>query len=275
MKITLPLLLSLSTLVLAHPLAETDSETTTKIETPASVPEINTEHLANTADFFSSDAAAAAVITTENGLSTDACKPVIMIFARGTNEDGNVGTIAGPPLFTDLRAALTTAKISVQGVAYSANVFGYLAGGDTEGSKTLASLTNQASTKCPSAKLVLGGYSQGAQLVHNAAKTLSAAVSAKIAAVIVFGDPDNGQAVGSVPSSKVLSICHAQDIICTKRGGFTTREFWVFSFSIPALLGGAAWRGEKKLLTAVLIDLTYGIDAATASAFIVKAVGSV
>jgi cutinase len=40
--------------------------------------------------------------------------------------------------------------------------------------------------------------------------------------VVVFGDPFNSRAVGTVPSSKVLKICHAQDVICTGSGGFTT-----------------------------------------------------
>jgi cutinase len=163
-------------------------------------------------------------VTTEDGLTTDACKALILIFARGTNEEGNVGEIAGPPWFTALRASLGTEKVTVQGVAYAANVAGsvvpfvvfrlkwlmltnlrrYLIGGDPAGSKTMATLINQASTKCPSAKIVLGGYryvfthhylinllilllhSQGAQLVHNAAKTLTAAVTAKIAAGMSF-----------------------------------------------------------------------------------------
>jgi cutinase len=40
--------------------------------------------------------------------------------------------------------------------------------------------------------------------------------------VVLFGDPDYGQAVGTVPTSKVDSICHPRDIICTKTGDFTT-----------------------------------------------------
>lgn len=77
--------------------------------------------------------------------------------------------------------------------------------------------------------------------MHKAAKTLSAAVTAKIAAVVVFGDPNYGQAVGTVPSSKVLSICHDQDIICTGSGGFTTREFFLLIF-----LGGGGG-SEKRI----------------------------
>lgn len=59
--------------------------------------------------------------------------------------------------------------------------------------------------------------------------------------VVVFGDPNYGTAVGAVPSSKVRSFCHAQDVICTKSGGYTTH-------------------------------LNYNIDAATASAFVVARV---
>ncbi|KAM3074979.1 hypothetical protein ACMFMG_007558 [Clarireedia jacksonii] len=234
MKLTLALtLLSLSCVSTSHPLAEPEADTSLAVGSP--------EHLAATATLFEQ---AAAVVTTENGLTTDACKPVIVIFARGTNEDGNVGSRVGPPLFTQLRSKLGTSKVTVQGVDYSANVLGYLAGGDSAGSSTMASLINSASTKCPSAKLVLGGYSQGAQLVHNAAETLSSAVTAKVAAVVVFGDPDRGQAVGTVSTSKVDSFCHDQDIICTGSGGFTTH-------------------------------LTYDVDAPAAASFIVSAVGSV
>lgn len=31
---------------------------------------------------------------------------------------------------------------------------------------------------------------------------------------MIFGDPDDGEAVGSIPASKVLVICHLGDDIC-------------------------------------------------------------
>ena len=98
-----------------------------------------------------------ALPTTENGLS-GACKDVTLIFARGTNEAGNVGEIAGPPWFNALRTALGTARIAVQGVTYSATITGYLAGGDSAGSKEMLRVINLASSQCPSTKIVLGGY---------------------------------------------------------------------------------------------------------------------
>ncbi|CAG8976835.1 hypothetical protein HYALB_00009100 [Hymenoscyphus albidus] len=159
-----------------------------------------------------------ALPTTENGLS-GACKAVTVIFARGTGEDGNVGTVVGPQVFEALRARLGTSAVTVQGVTYSATVIGYLEGGDPAGTTEMLRLINLASTQCSSTKIVLSGYSQGAQLLHKAARSLSAAVTRKVAAVVLFGDPNNGQAVGTISNSLVLNNCHVNDIICTGRGG--------------------------------------------------------
>lgn len=119
--------------------------------------------------------------STENGLS-GSCKNLTLIFARGTNEDGNVGSIAGPPFFSKLWEALGTDTVAVQGVDYTADVTGYLDGGSAAGSKKMLELINKASTKCPDTNIVISGYSQGAQLVHNAAKKLTSAVTARIVA---------------------------------------------------------------------------------------------
>jgi len=142
------------------------------------------------------------------------CRAVTVIFARGTSELGNVGSLAGPPFFSALATDIGESNLAVQGVNYSASIAGFLEGGDPTGSTLMASLAEQASTQCPDTKIVLSGYSQGGQLVHNAAKMLSAALTAEINSVVIFGDPDNGQAVGSIPSSKVLIICHTGDDIC-------------------------------------------------------------
>jgi cutinase len=100
----------------------------------------------------------------------------------GTSEDGNVGGRIGPQVIAGLRSTLGAAKVTAQGVDYAANVVGYLLGGDPAGTTEMIRLANLASTKCPNSKIVLGGYSQGAQLVHDTAKSLTAAVTAKIVA---------------------------------------------------------------------------------------------
>lgn len=68
-------------------------------------------------------------------------------------------------------------------------------------------------TKCPKTKLVVSGYSQGAQLVHNAADILGTKGMAGVSSVVVFGDPLDGIAVtGAAKNTKV--ICHFGDNIC-------------------------------------------------------------
>ena len=92
----------------------------------------------------------------------------------------------GPQTIAALRSTLGTDRVTAQGVTYAANVVGYLLGGDPNGTKEMIRLLNLASSKCPDTKIALGGYSQGAQLVHDAAKALSAAVTAKIVAGMFF-----------------------------------------------------------------------------------------
>jgi cutinase len=91
-----------------------------------------------------------------------------------------VGTLTGPPFFAALATVGGTDNLAVQGVTYPASVQGFLAGGDTNGSKLMAQLVGQAQTNCPNTKVVISGYSQGGQLVHNAAKMLNASTAASV-----------------------------------------------------------------------------------------------
>lgn len=112
------------------------------------------------------------------------CKPITVIFARGTIEPGNVGDLVGPPFFNDLDNLITADNIAVQGVAYAATIGGYLIGGDPEGAQTTADLLNQAARNCPDTQIVLSGYSQGAMEVHLGEAMVNAEVAAHIAAVV-------------------------------------------------------------------------------------------
>ncbi|KAF3025490.1 separase/separin [Neopestalotiopsis sp. 37M] len=176
---------------------------------------------------------------TQNGLS-GGCKGMTVIFARGTTELGNVGSVAGPPFFQALSDKMG-GDIAVQGVQYPADIPGFLAGGDKAGSAKMASLVTQAMTQCPDTKVVMAGYSQGGQLVHNAAKMLPASTSSKVAAAVIFGDPNNGDAVQGVSSANTKVICHTGDNICA--------------------------HGDLILAP----HLTYGRDADTAASFVASA----
>ncbi|KAI0997243.1 hypothetical protein K3495_g10943 [Podosphaera aphanis] len=157
--------------------------------------------------------------TSENGLNGP-CKAVSIVYARGTFEPGNVGNegMAGPALFANLRESLRAANIAVQGVEYKADGLGYLQGGDSEGSQEFLDVTRKFAAKCPHTKIVISGFSQGAQLAHNAAKKFSRATRAQIPAAVLFGDPFLNKTLGRIPSSRVLSICHDEDIICKGYG---------------------------------------------------------
>jgi hypothetical protein len=44
-----------------------------------------------------------------------------VIFARGTGELGNMGTISGPPMVKAIRSKLGADRVTVQGVDYAAS----------------------------------------------------------------------------------------------------------------------------------------------------------
>lgn len=154
---------------------------------------------------------------TSNDIVNGICRPLTLLFARGTFEGGNMGNIVGPPFQAALAARLPggAADLAVQGVNnYAADVAGFEAGGSTTGAADLVALVNATMTVCPSTKLCVSGYSQGAQVVHLAANNFTAAQTAFVNSVVLFGDPDDGQAVGTVPPQRVQVDCHALDDIC-------------------------------------------------------------
>lgn len=152
--------------------------------------------------------------TTQNGLTAGGCKAMTIVFARGTTEQGNVGTLSGPPWFDAMGKMVGAQNLAVQGVDYPANVQGFLAGGDKKGSAKMAQLVQQAMTSCPDTQVVMAGYSQGGQLVHNAAAMLPPATASKVSSAVIFGDPMNGKPVAGIPAAKTKVICHRGDNIC-------------------------------------------------------------
>ncbi|KAJ7784140.1 cutinase [Mycena metata] len=170
-----------------------------------------------------------------------ACADVIVIFARGTTEAAPIGSLVGPQFQTALEAALGGKTLTFTGVDYPASIAGFLEGGDPAGSTTMAQDLASAAASCPSAAIISSGYSQGGQLVHNSAKQLSASVAARINAVVIFGDPDNGQAVQGIPASKVDVICHVGDDICLG-GDLVLEPHLTYSMDTPAAAAFVAAR---------------------------------
>lgn len=107
----------------------------------------------------------------------------------------------------------------------------------------MAKLANQALQACPKTKIVLSGYSQGAMVVHNALS--NGLDGSSVAAVVVFGDPLNGQSFDGVDASKTKEYCGSSDFICA---------------SGPTNGSGS--------------HLSYGSDAQAAAEFVVQATGA-
>jgi hypothetical protein len=120
-----------------------------------------------------------------------ACEDVWVVFARGTFEPGslqNLGMMVGIPFTSALKYALAPKgkSLGTIGVDYTNDVAGYLSGGNAQGGRTMAQMISQKVSQCPSTKIIAGGYSQGAQVAHNALNSLSSNVVSHVAAVVSY-----------------------------------------------------------------------------------------
>jgi hypothetical protein len=125
------------------------------------------------------------------------CPDVEIIGARGTTERPGLGVLLGP-LAQQLTRALPQ-SVRTTAVDYPAS-FNYQAS-VRQGVTALAADVNRTAAACARTRFVLMGYSQGANVVGDALAgrsvrgraagqpAIPAALSKRVAAVIMFGDP--------------------------------------------------------------------------------------
>ncbi|KAK4172283.1 cutinase-domain-containing protein [Triangularia setosa] len=154
-------------------------------------------------------------------LEGGACPPVIFIYARGSTERGNLGTL-GPSVGSALEDRFGAANVWVQGVggAYTADLLdNVLPDGTTQAAITeMRNLFILANTRCPSAKVVAGGYSQGAALAAASIRDSSATIREQIKGVVLFGYTKNLQNLGRIPNyprERTEVYCAIGDLVCT------------------------------------------------------------
>jgi cutinase len=133
--------------------------------------------------------------TTATEFTDGGCRDIIMLFARGSTEAGNMGTICGPPTANGLKEVFGADAVAVEGIDYGALISTNFArgGADPAGISEMQRLIQQATTQCPDSKLIVGGYSQGAALTHRAVENLPQAQKDNIVAAFTFGDTQNEQ----------------------------------------------------------------------------------
>jgi acetylxylan esterase len=175
--------------------------------------------------------------------SGSACAPATVLAARASTEAAGEGTIAS--LVDDIQASVNSG-VTESSVNYPATLTNYSSSAAT-GDKNMKSQLQTLVTNCPNQKIVIVGYSQGAQLVGDvlggggggslgtATAPSPSSVTSHIVAAIQFGDPrhlpnksfDKGTASGSTglfprPSNESIdgfasilqSYCDTGDPFC-------------------------------------------------------------
>jgi cutinase len=174
-------------------------------------------------------AAAGLLATAPNAVAVP-CPDVEVVFARGTAEPTGVGRV-GQAVTNALTAQLAPRTVSSYAVNYPADYdFLTTADGATDATNHISSMA----LSCPSTKIVLGGYSQGAAVVDmlagvpplgnkigsvGSAPPLSPVAAITVAAVTVFGNPATkfGQPLSSVGqfAGRAIDLCKDGDPICS------------------------------------------------------------
>ncbi|KAI2627623.1 carbohydrate esterase family 5 protein [Hypoxylon sp. NC1633] len=153
------------------------------------------------------------------------CADLAVIFARGTFDQGNLGPWVGGPFRDALVSRSSKIKIAVQGVSpddYPADLAGYVKEGGSEScGRGLGAAVQKYVSQCPSSKVAVWGWSQGALCAHKAMGELGNA-AANVIALGVFGDPisvwEDTIDFPAIPKgAKLLSYCEktAPDPLCT------------------------------------------------------------
>ncbi|OBH05523.1 MULTISPECIES: cutinase family protein [unclassified Mycobacterium] len=134
-----------------------------------------------------------------------ACPDAEVVFARGREEPPGVGAV-GDAFVNSLRGK-TRMSIGVYGVNYPANIT------TGSGANDIGAHVESMARSCPNTRIVLGGYSLGAEVVDRAMWAgLPPGVDQHIAAVALFGNGTHGLAPAF--AGKTIDQCAAGDPIC-------------------------------------------------------------
>jgi len=155
--------------------------------------------------------------------AAQACSDVEVVFARGTNEPPGVG-IVGQAFVDALSSQVGGRSVGVYAVNYPASD-NYLSSA-ANGSDDARAHIQDVVAGCPSTKVVLGGYSQGAAVTDIATAAMPPQVADRVAAVALFGTPSSAfssMLAGGEPlpttspayAAKTIDLCMDGDPICS------------------------------------------------------------
>jgi cutinase len=162
--------------------------------------------------------------------AADPCPDVEVVFARGTNDAPGLGR-PGQAFADALKSQIGGRTLTTYAVNYPAS-YDFLAAAD--GATDAANRISSMAASCPSTRIVLGGYSQGAAVVDmlagipplgdkigeiGSAPPLPSSLVHNVAAVAVFGNPATrfgNPVTASVFGGKAIDLCKDGDPICSQ-----------------------------------------------------------
>lgn len=153
------------------------------------------------------------------------CADAEVIFARGTDEPKGLGQV-GNAFVDSLRAQAVGMNIATYAVNYDAGKL-QLSSGD--GAKDAIKHIKATEESCPNTKIVLGGYSQGANVINIVAgnpivgiawgESMPSSLADNVAAIATFGNFANRAATklpnqSAMFAGKGIDLCNPADPIC-------------------------------------------------------------
>jgi cutinase len=164
----------------------------------------------------------------------DQCPDAEVVFARGTGEPPGVGG-AGQAFIDSLTAQVPGKSVGVYPVNYPATS-DYVDSAKAGAGDASAHIENMVAS-CPSTKMVLGGYSQGAAVEDLTTNDLPARVADHVAAVALFGNPSSTYSkqmsanqfppINPAYRPKTIEICVPDDMICSEGGNILAHLSYV------------------------------------------------
>ena len=170
--------------------------------------------------------------------SAQPCPDVEVVFARGTTEDPGVGP-TGQAFVDALRARMGARSMGVYPVDYPATMDFPTA---LDGIRDASAHVESTATNCPSTKMVLGGFSQGAAVMgfvtaniipdgapDGVPNPMPSDVANHVAAVALFGKPNARFMrainqpqidVGPAYAAKTIDLCVPDDFVCSSGRDF-------------------------------------------------------
>jgi cutinase len=152
----------------------------------------------------------------------DSCPDVEVVFARGTGQAAGVGQV-GQAFVDSLGSQINGRSMAVYPVNYPAAT--PFASSAQTGSDDVVARINDMIGRCPSTRMVLGGFSQGAGVMDLATRALPPQAVDHVAAVALFGKPTSPLAgnftdtvftpIGPPYSDKTIDLCAEGDPACS------------------------------------------------------------